>query len=79
MILFPFWIMFNLAIQDTMTGRTKERKCEWNWNANQDKQTLYTSAQVWLIALEGREIINFSTLHLHSVQRNIQMPAQFYS
>lgn len=46
MILFRFWIMFNLGIQDTMTARTKEWKCEWNWNANQDKQTLYSTAQV---------------------------------
>lgn len=43
---FRFWIMFNLGIQDIMTGRMKAWKCEWNWNVNQEKQTLYTTAQV---------------------------------
>lgn len=37
---FRFWIMFNLGIQDTLTEGMNERKREWNWNANQDKQTL---------------------------------------
>lgn len=38
--------MFNLGIQDTLTEGMNERKREWNWNANQDKQTLYTTADL---------------------------------
>ncbi len=46
MILSVLWIMFNLGIQDIMTERMKEWKCEWNWNVNQEKQTPYTAAQI---------------------------------
>lgn len=63
--------MSNLGIQGTMTAGMKEWKGEGNWTANQDKQTLYTTAHLWLIALEGREIINFSTLQLYTVYKQI--------
>lgn len=68
--------MFNLRIEDIVTGKMTEWKCEWNWNANQEKQTLYTAALVELIALEG----NFSTLtvFIYSVNKDT-IPIYFYS
>lgn len=46
---FRSWIMFNLGIWDTKKDVKKERKlkCEYNWNVNQGKKTLYTTVFVW--------------------------------
>lgn len=57
-----FWIMFNLGIQDTMTVIIKDWKCEWNWNASQEKQNLYIPTKLWLISLKDWEIIAFQRL-----------------
>lgn len=59
--------MFNLGIQDTMTVIIKDWKCEWNWNASQEKQNSNKAVINFIEGLRNNCLPETRT-HLHKVQ-----------